>query len=151
MELEEISFIAAGNVKRYSQLGRCLVVSHNIFVLYRWIKSANIFIGFSWFIYRWESPTLDCMYIWVCLCEGLCTLFSFISGNIYCEANEAWLSELPLHCCFYLPSRVWLFCDPMDCSLPVSSFHGISKARILEWVATSFSMEEVSVYDSCLR
>ena len=30
-------------------------------------------------------------------------------------------------------------CDPMDCSLPVSSVHGILQARILEWVAmTSF-------------
>ena len=26
-------------------------------------------------------------------------------------------------------------CDPMDCSLPVFSLHGISQARILEWVA----------------
>ena len=25
-------------------------------------------------------------------------------------------------------------CDPMDCSLPVSSVHGISQAKILEWV-----------------
>ena len=30
-------------------------------------------------------------------------------------------------------------CDPMDCSLPGSSVHGIFQARILEWVATSFS------------
>ena len=30
-------------------------------------------------------------------------------------------------------------CDPMDCSLPSSSIHGIFQARILEWVATSFS------------
>ena len=26
-------------------------------------------------------------------------------------------------------------CDPMDCSLPVSSVHGIFQARVLEWVA----------------
>ena len=25
--------------------------------------------------------------------------------------------------------------DPMDCSLPGSSIHGISQARVLEWVA----------------
>ena len=31
------------------------------------------------------------------------------------------------------------FCDPMDCSPPGSSVHGILKARILEWVAISFS------------
>ena len=30
-------------------------------------------------------------------------------------------------------------CDPMDCSLPGSSVHGIFQARILEWVAISFS------------
>ena len=28
-------------------------------------------------------------------------------------------------------------CNPMDCSLPHSSVHGISQARILEWVAIS--------------
>ena len=30
--------------------------------------------------------------------------------------------------------------NPMDCSLPGSSVHGILQARILEWVAISFSM-----------
>ena len=30
-------------------------------------------------------------------------------------------------------------CDPMDCSLPGTSIHGIIQARILEWVAISFS------------
>ena len=30
-------------------------------------------------------------------------------------------------------------CYPMDCSLPGSSVHGIFQARILEWVAISFS------------
>ena len=34
-------------------------------------------------------------------------------------------------------SRVWI-CDPMDYSLSGSSVHGISQARILEWVAISF-------------
>ena len=29
--------------------------------------------------------------------------------------------------------------DPMDCSPPGSSFHGIFQARVLEWVATAFS------------
>ena len=29
--------------------------------------------------------------------------------------------------------------NPMDCSLPGSSIHGIFQARILEWVAISFS------------
>ena len=35
-------------------------------------------------------------------------------------------------------SRVQLW-DPMDCSLPGSPVHGVSQARILEWVAISSS------------
>ena len=31
------------------------------------------------------------------------------------------------------------FCDPIDCSLPGSSVHGILQARVLEWVAIPFS------------
>ena len=29
-------------------------------------------------------------------------------------------------------------CDSVDCSLPVSSVHGILQAKILEWVAIPF-------------
>ena len=29
--------------------------------------------------------------------------------------------------------------DPMDCSLPGSSIHGIFQARVLEWVTIAFS------------
>ena len=49
----------------------------------------------------------------------------------------------------YLPNREAVYlkvtqlcltlCDPMDCSLPSSSVHGILQARVLEWVAISFS------------
>ena len=35
--------------------------------------------------------------------------------------------------------HVWLFGDPMDCSLPGSSMHGISQARIQKWVAIPLS------------
>ena len=31
-------------------------------------------------------------------------------------------------------------CDPMDCSLPGSSVHGIFQAKVLEWGAIVFSM-----------
>ena len=30
--------------------------------------------------------------------------------------------------------------DPMDCSLPGSTAHGIFQARVLEWVAIAFSV-----------
>ena len=34
-----------------------------------------------------------------------------------------------------------ILCDPVDCSLPGFSVHGILPARTLEWVAISFSIE----------
>ena len=38
-------------------------------------------------------------------------------------------------------SPVWPFCDPMNCSLPGSSVHGISQVIILKQVTISFSRE----------
>ena len=34
-------------------------------------------------------------------------------------------------------------CNPMDCSLPCSSVHGIFQARVQEWVAISFSNDQL--------
>ena len=36
-------------------------------------------------------------------------------------------------------SRIWLFCSPIDCSLPGSSVHWILQANILELIASSSS------------
>ena len=49
------------------------------------------------------------------------------------EINQKWpmLSEVAQSC----PT----LCDPVDCSLLGSSLHGTLQARILEWVAISFS------------
>ena len=47
-------------------------------------------------------------------------------------------------------------CDPMNCSPPGSSVHGILQARILEWVATPSSRgsfpprDRIRVYVSCI-
>ena len=43
------------------------------------------------------------------------------------------------HCVCSVTQSCPTLCDPMDCSLPDSSVHGIVWARILEWVAISFS------------
>ena len=48
------------------------------------------------------------------------------------------LSTMP--CCCYLATKSCLtLCDPMDCSPPGSSVHGILQAGILEWVAIPLS------------
>ena len=35
--------------------------------------------------------------------------------------------------------------DPMDCSLPGSSVHGIFQARVLEWGAIAFSVDNAKM------
>ena len=56
--------------------------------------------------------------------------------------------------CVYGQSHLTL-CDPVDCSPPSSSVHGIFQARILEWGATSFSRGSSQPRDqtciSCLQ
>ena len=49
---------------------------------------------------------------------------------VICSCDQEHI--LRLRMCVQSLSRVQLFCNPMDCSLPGSSAHGISQARILE-------------------
>ena len=40
--------------------------------------------------------------------------------------------------------------DPMDCSLPGASVHGIFQATVLEWVAIAFSMKPLTTFQISL-
>ena len=51
-----------------------------------------------------------------------------------------WLATIHYVCvCGLVAQSCPTLCDPLDCSLPGSSVHGILQARILEWVTISFS------------
>ena len=41
-------------------------------------------------------------------------------------------------------------CNPMDCSPPGSSIHGIFQARVLEWGAIAFSTQKMLVLANIL-
>ena len=41
--------------------------------------------------------------------------------------------------------------DPMDCSPPGSSIHGIFQARVLEWGAIAFSVARLILDKNCFR
>ena len=73
---------------------------------------------------------------------------SFISVILW-ECGRLMLSLKIIYKCLLCISWAWWWwfsfqvmsnsCNPMDCSLPGSSVHRIFQARILEWVAISFS------------
>ena len=78
--------------------------------------------------------------------------------SVMYQKDDCYLSELSRYSSYSLKFLLWLvtslnnvgnklmksesevtqscptLCDPMDCSLPGSSVHGIFKARVLEWV-----------------
>ena len=67
---------------------------------------------------------------------------SYMAGERRSQRSE--LIDSPLLMCYAAAAAKSLqscptLCDPMDCSPPGSSVHGILQARTLEWVAISFS------------
>ena len=79
--------------------------------------------------------------------------FGRVSVQLFCPPIIGLFAFLSLSCVFFYIlginslSDKWsevtqlcpILCDPMDCSLSGSSVHGIFQARVLEWIAISFS------------
>ena len=89
---------------------------------------------------RWNITTELDSVCWFLTIEGkvvYCSFFSLIPPpsiiRFFSYARIMLLLTVPLLSC------VWLFWDPTDCSPLGTSVHGISQARILEWVVISFS------------
>ena len=68
--------------------------------------------------------------------SSLYSLVCITQGRLFCSFQNLTGLDYPLMC--FLLWHVQ-FCDPIDYSLLGSSIHGILQARILEWVAISFS------------
>ena len=81
------------------------------------------------------------------------TLFDYRRGSPYFVACSLKKYILPTYQKLLLWKDAWVrsevtqssltLCDPMDCSLPGSSVHGIFQARVLEWVAIPFSKKKM--------
>ena len=67
----------------------------------------------------------------------VCFVFSTIVGSSFKRACLG--PDWPSVCACLVTQSCPTLCDPMDCSPPGSSVHGILQARKLEWVAISFS------------
>ena len=79
-----------------------------------------------------------------CVCVHRCvpTCSTHINGGRQWKSGKSrlWYKEALVLCCCCLVAHLGrILCDPVNCSLPSSSVHEISHARILEWVAISSS------------
>ena len=75
--------------------------------------------------------------------SNLATLGCFLKppGTLHLKAPAMWFASSLYSACVpaYLLWSCLTLCDPMDYCLSDSSVHGILQARILEWIAMSFS------------
>ena len=65
------------------------------------------------------------------LWEGVCKML--------CRGEVEPKSTRGCDCCCLVAQSYLTLCDPMHCNPPEYSVHGILQARILQWVAISFS------------
>ena len=87
----------------------------------------------SHFLLYWTNhlyPKLFTLLVKLCKLSFLWTVGQTVRQTFYCVCGSYSVCML---------NHVWLFCNPIDYSPPGSSVHGILQARILEWVAISFS------------
>ena len=67
--------------------------------------------------------------------------------NSECGYSHSWIlisfGFLRHYCCCWVAQLCPTLCDPIDCSPPGCSVHGILQARTLEWVAISFSKDTI--------
>ena len=80
------------------------------------------------------------MLCFCCIAKWFSYIYIYILFHILFHYGLSQGSEYTFGVCVCTQSHPTL-CDPMGCSLPGSSVHGILQARILEWVAMSFSRD----------
>ena len=95
-----------------------------------------------------ENSSMPVCYVcapmsYVCLCIYVYYICSSVSASVNVCVACTMPGCMAYTCAYvYVPCACVLshirLCNPMACSLPGSSVHGIFQARVLEWVALSF-------------
>ena len=93
---------------------------------------------------RTNAPVCHCSRCWGYRSwQSSCPLLEFIpierEGRKQTDKYVIQCQGVTVVAVIQLLSCVWLFFDPIDYSPPVSFVHGVFQARILEWIAISFT------------
>ena len=87
----------------------------------------------------WEHTVF--VFVWLISLGIMSSRFIHVvaSGRISFLLMARWYPMVYVSLCVSVTQVCWTLCNPMDCIWSGSSVHGISQARILKWVAISFS------------
>ena len=83
-------------------------------------------VGHDWVtehIHSWFTPCICFRYTLVCYIQLYICIYICVHVHTRTKSLQSWMT----------------FCDPVDCSPPGPSVHGVLQARILEWIAISSS------------
>ena len=107
--------------------------------------------AFRW-VYISFSPLPFASLLFSAICKAFSdSCFATLHSFSFSSTSLLLLTHLPPSSCMCTQS-----CNPMNCSLPGASVHGSLQARVLEWIAISFSMHffflgMVLITASCIK
>ena len=122
-----------------------VVFSKGVGIGARWVSASSVLPTI--FLASFE-PHLKALWV-SCLSKGNFTCIKYQMTVFFLSLLT--ISDYPCCCCLVAESFPTL-CNPMDYRPPASSVHGISQARILEWVTFSqgFSQPRYRTCVSCI-
>ena len=94
-----------------------------------------------------------CVYIYMYLCVCLCVYIYIYICVCVCVCVCVYIYENGKKMKVSVAQSCLTLCNPMDCSSPGSSVHGIFQARILEWVSAfprGSSWPRIRTHVSCI-
>ena len=100
--------------KHYKNSSTCMSFSIHMHNIYYICVCIYIYIYFFW-TYNLNQNSGSWIFVYYSV--------AYITNSFHSEVSQLCLT----------------LCNPMDCSLPGFSIHGIFQARVLKWVAISFS------------
>ena len=148
-------------IKKRPRKGSCYVLANYFWTVWQLCKVLrNVFILF--FSHSFTSTLSHIASEYSEKSPGTSALFLFLFMSLYqtyitilertWQMRGSYMIPQPYHTyCLYfcmisllesesdIAQSCLTLCDPMDCSLPGFSVHGIFQARVLEWAAISFS------------
>ena len=108
-------------------LGRCSFIS------YEYPVNQKSFLKFVLLIKCFCKFVKNCWDIFIYVCFWVLCFVQLVYMSV------CWYHIILIMCLCICAQSYLAPCNPVDCSPPASSVHGVSQARILEWVAISSS------------
>ena len=123
----------------FSHTSKVLTISSTSLEKFSSVTLFNMYFSFI-------NLVFFCLFFFHLLCIVMSLLYILVIASATEQVNRLWGVCVCVwvcaraHACVHVHAQLCpTLCSPMDCSPPDSSVHRISQARILDWVAISYT------------